>query len=114
MTVTIYHNPRCGKSRETLALLRTRGIEPRIVDYQQTPLDAKTLRRLLAMLGGDVRQMLRTGEAEFKREKLAGVGDATTVIAAIVRHPILLQRPIVVANGKAAIGRPPEAILSIL
>lgn len=114
MTLTIYHNPRCGKSRETLALLRARGLEPRIVEYLQTPPDAATLRRLAKMLGGQIADMVRSGEPAFKAEKLAGVTDARKLIAAITRHPILLQRPIVVSGGKAAIGRPPEAVLAIL
>lgn len=114
MTLTIYHNPRCGKSRETLALLRARGLEPRIVEYLRTPPDAATLRRLAKMLGGQVADMVRSGEPAFKTEKLEGVTDAGTLIAAMTRHPILLQRPIVVSGGKAAIGRPPEAVLAIL
>ena len=114
MTLTIYHNPRCGKSRETLALLRARGLEPRIVEYLQTPPNAGALRRLAKLLGGQVTDMVRPGEPAFKTEKLAGVTDPEKLIAAIARHPILLQRPIVVSGAKAAIGRPPEAVLAIL
>ena len=114
MTVTIYHNPRCSKSRETLALLRARGLDLKVVEYLQTPPDAATLRRLAKMLGGEFAQMVRTSERAFKTEKLTGESDSEALIAAILRHPILLQRPIVVADGKAAIGRPPEAVLAIL
>lgn len=115
MTVTLYHNPRCGKSRETLALLRSRGIEPQIVEYLKNPLTASEIETLLAQLGIEPRALLRTGEAAYRE---AGLADPAlgreALIAAMVQYPILIQRPIVVAGGKAAIGRPPEAVLSIL
>lgn len=114
MTLTIYHNPRCGKSRATLVLLRSRGLEPRIVEYLHSPPDAPTLRGLAKKLGGRATDMVRAGEPAFKAEKLAGVTDTEALIGAILRHPILLQRPIVVSGAKAAIGRPPEAVLAIL
>jgi arsenate reductase len=113
MTVTIYHNPRCGKSRQTLELLRGRGIEPRIVEYLKTPPSATELTALLRMLGMTARQLLRKKEAaEAGIDPDAFSEDA--LVAAMVRHPITIERPIVVNNGKAALGRPPEAVAKIL
>lgn len=113
MAVTIYHNPRCGKSRQTLELLRERGVEPRIVEYLKTPPSAAELTALLRMLGMTARQLLRKKEAAE-----AGIDpDALSeeaLVAAMVRHPITIERPIVVNNGKAALGRPPEAAAKIL
>lgn len=113
--VTIYHNPRCSKSRETLALLQSKGIEPTIVEYLKDPPSAATLKKLLKQLGLKPRELLRTKEEEYSAAGLdrSSVSDAR-VIAAMVEHPVLIERPIVVANGKAAIGRPPEAVLAIL
>jgi arsenate reductase len=113
MTVTIYHNPRCGKSRQALELLRKRGIEPTIVEYLKTPPSAAELRRLLKLLGMAPRQLLRKKEAAE-----AGI-DPTTLsddrlVEAMVRHPIVIERPIVVNGDKAALGRPPEAIATVL
>lgn len=115
MSVTIYHNPRCSKSRETLALLQNRGIAPTVIEYLQTPPDAKTLQSILGKLGISARQLLRTKETAYienglDNEKLT---DAE-LIAAIVNNPVLMERPIVLAHGKAAIGRPPENVLAIL
>jgi len=113
--VTIYHNPRCSKSRQTLALLEERGIEPRIVRYLEEPPDAATLKRLLAQLGLHARQLLRTKEpvcAELNLDATATSEDA--IIEAMTKHPILIERPIVVVGNLAALGRPPEAVLEIL
>lgn len=113
MTVTIYHNPRCSKSRQTLELLRGRGVEPRIVEYLVTPPDAAELKKLLAMLGLPPRQLLRRKEAaEFGLDD-DGLSDEA-LIAGMVKHPITIERPIVVNGGKAALGRPPESVLKIL
>jgi arsenate reductase len=113
MAITIYHNPRCGKSRDTLALLEKRGITPRIVEYLKTPPDTKTLKRLLEQLGLKPRQLLRKKEAAE-----AGLDDPElsddALIAGMVKHPIAIERPIVVNGDKAALGRPPEAVLKIL
>lgn len=113
--VTIYHNPRCSKSRQTLALLRDRGIEPEIVHYLETPPNAATLKTLLRKLGMSARQLLRTGEPEYAA---AGLDDPVlaedALIAAMARHPRLIERPIVVAGARAALGRPPERVLEIL
>jgi len=111
--VRIYHNNRCSKSRATLALLEGREVE--VVNYLDTPPDAAELKQLLKLLGIPARQLLRSGEDIYRELVLAdpSLGD-DALIAAMVAHPILIERPIVVANGKAAIGRPPEAVLAIL
>ena len=112
---TIYHNPRCSKSRATLELLRERGFEPIVVPYLDTPPSAAEIDRLLDLLGVDPRGILRREESEYAE---LGLDDAhltrAQLVAAIAAHPRLLQRPIVVAGDKAAIGRPPEAVLAIL
>ena len=114
-TVTIYHNPRCSKSRATLELLRTRGMRPEIVQYLDTPPDAATLDRLLHLLGQEPRALMRRQEAEYRA---AGLEDPSLtraqLIAAMVQYPQLIERPIVVCGDKAAIGRPPEKVLEIL
>jgi arsenate reductase (glutaredoxin) len=113
MTVTIYHNPRCGKSRATLALLEERGIEPRVVEYLKTPPDKAELKRLLKMLGMTPQALLRPKEAKEAGLDRPGLSDEA-IIAGMVEHPIVIERPIVVSGGRAAIGRPPEAVLKIL
>ncbi len=112
---TIYHNPRCSKSRETLQLLQEKGIAPDVVLYLETPPDAKTLKDLLKKLGLKPRQLMRTKEAEYKAMGLddAALGDEQ-LIAAMVECPKLIERPIVVHGKKAALGRPPEQVLEIL
>ena len=113
MTVTIYHNPRCGKSRQTLALLEARGIAPRVIEYLKTPPDAAALKRLLKLLGMTPRQLMRAKEA-----KEAGLDDPklsdAALIAGMAANPIVIERPIVVNGDRAALGRPPEAVLRIL
>jgi arsenate reductase len=112
--VIIWHNPRCSKSRQTLALLRERGVEPAIRPYLDQPPTAREVETLLAMLDADPRDLVRDGEPEFKATGATAAGlTRRAVVDLIVRHPILLQRPVVVAGGKAAIGRPPEAILAL-
>lgn len=115
MSVTIYHNPRCSKSRETLNLLKERSIEPTVIDYMKEPPDAATLGRLLDMLGREPRDLIRKKENEYKELNLANP-DLTRaqLIAAMIEHPRLIERPIVVTGGKAALGRPPEQVLDIL
>jgi arsenate reductase (glutaredoxin) len=111
--IRIYHNSRCSKSRGTLALLEGRDVE--VINYLDTPPDAAELKRLLKLLGIPARQLLRSGEAVYRELGLADpVLDDEALLAAMATHPILIERPIVVANGKAAIGRPPEAVLEIL
>lgn len=115
MTVTIYHNPRCSKSRATLTLLEERGLDPVVIDYQQTPPDVATLRDIAAQLDAPVRALVRDNEDIYQELKLDNPAlSDTQLFTAITQHPILLQRPIVIANGKARIGRPPEAVLEIL
>ena len=112
---TMYHNPRCSKSRETLELLRARGIEPEIVEYLQSPPDARQLEQILDMLGLQPRQLMRTGETEYKENNLADTSlSRGELIQAMVDHPKLIQRPLVLNDGKAALGRPPEVVLEIL
>lgn len=113
--VSIYHNPRCSKSRQTLALLEERGIEPEIILYLDTPPSATALKKLLKQLGMEPRQLLRKGEEAYKTNNLKNpeLSDAE-LIAAMVEFPKLIERPIVIANNKAALGRPPEQVLDIL
>jgi len=115
MTVTIYHNPRCSKSRQTLQLLEQQSVSTDVVEYLKTPPDASTLDRLLDMLGLQPRELMRTKEKEY-RESGADNEDLTRdqLIELMVQFPKLIERPIVVSNGKAAIGRPPESVLDIL
>lgn len=114
--VTIYHNPRCSKSRETLALLQEQGIEPQIIQYLDTPPDAATLKTLLKELGfSSARQLMRHKEDIYKELNLADESlTEDQLIDAMVNHPKLIERPIVVKGKKARIGRPPEQILAIL
>ncbi len=115
MTVTIYHNPRCSKSRQTLALLEARGIAPRVVRYLETPPDAAEIKRVLGLLGLSARALLRTGEAAYKANGLGDPAlDEDALIAAMVADPILIQRPIVISGETARIGRPPDAVLEIV
>ena len=113
--IRIYHNSRCSKSRATLALLEERGCAVEVIDYLDTPPNAAELAVLLKQLGMRPRELLRSGEADYETLGLAepSLGD-DVLIAAMVAHPKLIERPIVVANGKAALGRPPEAVLAIL
>ncbi len=111
----IYHNSRCSKSRATPALLGQRGGEIEVVNYLDTPPSAAELTVLLRQLGMTARELLRTGEEEYRALGLDDPAlDDDALIAAMVAHPKLIERPIVVANGKAVIGRPPEAVLAIL
>jgi arsenate reductase len=113
--VTIYHNPRCSKSRQTLQLLRDYGIEPTIVEYLKTPPSASQIKRLLGLLKMAPRELLRTKEAEYKALNLADPKlSKDSLIKAMADHPVLMERPIVVAGAKAALGRPPENVLDIL
>ncbi len=115
MAVTIYHNPRCSKSRQTLALLRERGIEPEVVEYLKSPPSPDELDSLLVKLGMEPRDLMRRKEAAYRE---AGMADETLARSALLRlmvaNPIVIERPIVVSGGRAALGRPPENVLSIL
>lgn len=111
MSVTIYHNPQCSKSRKTLAMLQERGLSPRVIEYLNTPPDAATLREILRLLELEPRGLMRTKEAVYSELNLADDAlDDDALIAAMIAHPILIERPVVVANGAAVIGRPPENI----
>ena len=115
MHTTIYHNPRCSKSRQTLALLEERGIGPRVVEYLKTPPSAAELKTILKKLGLRPRDLMRKGEPLYAELGLKDRDlDDDALIALMVANPILIERPIVVSRGKAALGRPPESVLEIL
>ena len=111
----IYHNPRCSKSRQTLELLRAEGVEPEIELYLETPLDAETIANLPGKLGITAAQLVRRSEQDFKDNNL-GRADITEdeLIAAMVKYPKLIERPIVVSGNRAVLGRPPENVLELL
>ncbi|KVV09446.1 MULTISPECIES: arsenate reductase (glutaredoxin) [unclassified Pseudomonas] len=113
--LTLYHNPRCSKSRGALELLQAQGLTPNVVRYLETPLNAAQLSDLLAKLKISARQLLRTGEEEYKTLNLAdsNLSDAQ-LIDAMAAHPKLIERPILVVGNHAVIGRPPEKVLEIL
>ncbi|MEZ5921795.1 MAG: arsenate reductase (glutaredoxin) [Parvularculaceae bacterium] len=114
MSVTIWHNPKCSKSRETLALLRARGIEPVVVEYLKTPPSAKEIKAAAKMLGLPLRDLIRKKEAAYFALGLDDDAIAETDLAQrLAENPSLIERPVVFAKGKAAIGRPPEAVLSL-
>jgi arsenate reductase len=115
MTITMYHNPRCSKSRQTLELITKKGIEPVIIEYLKTPPDKATLKQILNMLNMNPRELMRQNESAYKENDLDNSElSEDELITAMIKHPILIERPIVIANGKAAIGRPPENVLGIL
>lgn len=115
MAVTIYHNPRCSKSRQTLALLQERGEDPKVVEYLKDTPDAETLDGFLKKLDMEPRELMRRKEAPYKDLGLDDPGlSREALIAAMVEHPILIERPIVVKGKKVALGRPPESVLEIL
>lgn len=112
---TIYHNPRCSKSRQTLELLRENGIEPRVVAYLETPPDAATLQDLVKKLGlARAHDLVRTKEDAYAKAGLSPDSDDATVVAALTRWPKLIERPIVVRGERAVIGRPPENVLTLI
>lgn len=115
MTITIYHNPRCSKSRQTLALLEERGIKPTIREYLTNVPSADEIDEILRMLSMEPRDLMRKNEAQYKEN---GLGDLSLsrddLIDAMVAHPKLIERPIVINGGEARIGRPPESVLEIL
>lgn len=115
MTVSIYHNPRCSKSRQTLQLLQENGVEPTVVEYLKTPPTHDELQSIVRKLGGSVKDIIRTKEIEYKE---SGANDPQCseqqLIEILVSTPKLIERPIVVNGDKAAIGRPPENVLDII
>ena len=115
MTLSIYHNPRCSKSRQTLQLLEEHGITPQVIDYLETPPDAPTLAALLDMLGMEPRELMRKKEKDYRASGADNPQlSRDQLIDLMVRNPRLIERPIVVCNGRAAIGRPPEKVLEVL
>lgn len=115
MQPTIYHNPRCSKSRQTLELLKDQGHEPQVIEYLKTPPDRATLERILDLLGLEPRDLMRKNEAEYRENNLDDQSlDRNALIDAMLAHPKLIERPIVITGDKAAIGRPPEQVLEIL
>jgi arsenate reductase len=115
MAISIFHNPRCSKSRATLTLLQEQGVEPEIRLYLESPPDANELSSILQKLGKSPRELMRKGESEYRD---LGLNNETLsddeLIQAMVSVPKLIERPIVLANGRAAVGRPPESVLDIL
>lgn len=114
VNITIWHNPRCSKSRQTLALLQERGIEPEIRLYLKDPPDAEEIRAVQKMLGLPVIGFTRTGEKIFRELGLSKDSPEDEIVRAMAEHPVLIERPIVIAGARAALGRPPEAVLEIL
>ena len=115
MSVTIFHNPRCSNSRATLAILTERGIRPQVVEYLKTPPNLQTLQELARKLGLTPRDMIRSGEPEYADNGLSDPSlSDTQILQAVTEHPKLLQRPIVVVDEQAVIGRPPEIVLDLL
>lgn len=115
MAITIYHNPKCSKSRQTLQLLEKRGIKPKIVEYLKTPPTQLELKNILSLLKMEPRDLMRKKEPEYKQASLDDTSlTKEALIRAMAKHPKLIERPIVLANGKAALGRPPENVLKIL
>lgn len=115
MPVSLYHNPRCSKSREALGLLRAQGVEPQILEYLKTPPDATTLARILDLLGIEPRGLMRTQEPEYQTLGLEDPNlSREQLISAMVDHPKLIERPIAIQGDRAALGRPPENVLRVL
>ncbi len=115
MSIKIFHNPRCSKSRQTLQLLRDNGVEPDIVEYLKTPPDRETLEQILDMLGMEPRDLMRKKEKEYKEAGLNDPGlSRDQLIDGMLAHPKLIERPIVVKGRKARLGRPPEQVLEIV
>ena len=111
MSLTIYHNPRCGKSRDTMALLEQRGLKPRVVEYLREPPSASELKAILAALGFKAKDLVRKKEAAEVGVDLQW--PEAKLIDAMVKHPIIIERPVVVVGQKAALGRPPENVLTL-
>jgi len=115
MTTIIYHNPRCTKSRQTLELLKDNGVNPVVVEYLKTPPSIETLKNIVYALDCNVRDIIRKKESEYAENRLDkdNLSD-DEIYKILVKHPKLIERPIVTTEGKAAIGRPPENVLTII
>ena len=115
MSVTIFHNPRCSKSRQTLSLIQEKNIDINIIEYLKTPPDISQLKQILKKLGYEPRQLMRKSEQIYKDLDLGNENKtAEDLVIAMTQNPILIERPIVLSGEKAAIGRPPESVLNIL
>jgi len=113
--ITLYHNPRCTKSRQTLQLLRENDIEPKIIEYMEEPLSKTELKRLIKLLGISPRELMRKTEADYKSNQLSDTDlSDDALIEAMLEFPKIMQRPIVVKGNKAVLGRPPENIMEII
>lgn len=112
--VTIWHNPRCGKSREALKLIEAEGIDPRIVRYLEECPSEEEIRSVLSMLGVGARELMRTKDPLYKELSLQTVTDEAALIRTMAENPKLIERPVVIKNGKAVLGRPPEKVISLL
>ena len=113
--ITIYHNPRCSKSRATMKILEEKGIEPTVIEYLKTPPDATTLDGFLKKLGMEPRDLMRKGEAPYKELGLGAEGlTKRELVAAMADNPVLIERPVVIRGDRAALGRPPENVLALL
>ena len=115
MTISIWHNPRCSKSRATLSLLQEQGYDPEIILYLQTPPDTEQINHAIKLLGmNSARELMRKGEAEYKENSLGNTElSEAELVSALEKYPSLIERPIVFVNNKAAIGRPPESVLEL-
>ncbi|GIW42010.1 MAG: arsenate reductase [Candidatus Binatia bacterium] len=113
-TLTIYHNPRCSKSRAALALLQEKKVPLRVVEYLKEPLSFEELKKLQRLLGLSPREWVRKGEEEYKKAKLGPESSDDDILRAMAKYPILMERPIVVRGKRAVVGRPPEKVLELL
>lgn len=114
MPVTIYHNPRCSKSRQTLALIQEKGIEPDIIEYLTSPPSEAELDQILTLLGKEPSELMRKGEDEYKQQFKGKELSRAEAISLMVQYPKVIERPVVVHGSRAAVGRPPESVLDIL
>lgn len=112
--LVLYHNPRCSKSRGALALLRERGVEPRLVEYLREPLDRAALEDLARRLGRPAREWVRRGEAAYAEAGLSDSSGDADILSAMAAHPVLMERPIAVRGERAVVGRPPERVLDLV
>lgn len=114
MTLTIWHNPRCAKSRQVLDLMRCRGVEPEVVEYLKKPPSQSELRRVIGLLGVKPRELMRTSESAYRERGLADVKNDEELIEAMAHDPILIERPVIISNDRAVIGRPAEKVLELV
>ncbi len=113
-TITIWHNPRCSKSRTALALLEERGVKPTCVKYLETPATEREIRRILSLLGVSAIDLMRRGESMFEKLNLSSERSEDELVSAMAGYPILIERPVIISATQAVIGRPPESALTLL